>query len=180
MLMLLAILKCSIARNARESKIMTRLDLPTATSYTELDSLGSISRLLLRIYVPNDIIRQSINVISGSLRHLGKSFRLGLVLECITGEIDAGAMYVGFDDDVDTADAVKWHFHILVGVAIAFERHIAPFCLVFFVAWDVASVMIPLLNLSKEECTFGEDDILIERGGELESFRRFLPGVVIN
>ena len=68
---------------------------------------NQIPLLLLRIHMPNNIIRQPPNPIPRSLRHSRKALRIGLILERVGGEIDAGAVDVGFDEDVDAADAVE-------------------------------------------------------------------------
>ena len=46
-----------------------------------------ITLLLLRIHMPNDIIRQANDLIPSPVGHGRKAFRIGLVLEGIAGEI---------------------------------------------------------------------------------------------
>lgn len=48
-----------------------------------------VSRLLVCVYVPDDIVRQTNNLITCSLCHLGEAFSFGLVLECIGREVDS-------------------------------------------------------------------------------------------
>ena len=48
-----------------------------------------IPRLLLRIDMPDYVIRQPDDFIPRPLGHFGESFRLGLVFEGVAGEIDA-------------------------------------------------------------------------------------------
>ena len=50
---------------------------------------SGIARLLLGVDVPDDVVRQSHDLVPGSLGHLGEALRLGLVLEGIAGEVDA-------------------------------------------------------------------------------------------
>lgn len=50
-----------------------------------------VSRLLLSIDMPDDVIRQTDNSVTGTLGHLSKSFRLGLVLEGVAWEVDSWA-----------------------------------------------------------------------------------------
>lgn len=97
----------------------------------------SIARLFIRIDVPDNIVGQSKDAVSRALGHLGETFRLGLVLECVCGEVDAGAVDICFDDDVDAADAVKGNFFVWIGVPVAHFGHVDTVGLVFFVAWTV-------------------------------------------
>jgi len=48
-----------------------------------------VSRLLIRVDMPHDVVGQAVDAVPGPLGHLGKAFGLGLVFERITGEIDA-------------------------------------------------------------------------------------------
>jgi len=52
-------------------------------------STFQIPRFLIRINMPNDVIREADDLVSGSPGHLGETFRLGLVFEGVAGEIDA-------------------------------------------------------------------------------------------
>lgn len=111
--------------------------------------------------MPDDIIRQSIDPIPRSLRHLRKALRLSLILERIRGEIDTAAMHIRLDDDVDAANAIEGHFLVLVGARIAGEGH------VFAVRGELL-------------VAFCEDDGFGECGSEGETLRGFLPGVVVD
>jgi hypothetical protein len=51
-------------------------------------SVTQIPRLLFRIDMPDHIVRQSNNLISSPLCHLGESLRLRLVFERVAREID--------------------------------------------------------------------------------------------
>lgn len=78
-----------------------------------------IPLLLLRINMPHDIIRQSHDTIARAIRHGRETLGISLVLESVAREIDAGSVHIGFDQDVDAADAVEvdFLFGILVPVA---------------------------------------------------------------
>jgi hypothetical protein len=121
----------------------------------------SITLLLGRIDMPDHVVWQSIHTIASALGHLCEALSLSLVLESVTGEVDAGAMDVCFHDDVDAADAVEQDFDVLVGAPVAHERH-------------VLAVRVVLL------VTFGEDDGLFQCGDEGATFLGFLPRVVVD
>lgn len=87
--------------------------------------------------MPNDVIRQSPYPIPCSLRHLSKSFRLGLVLEGIAWEINARSVHVGFDDDVDAADTVEGDFFVLIFAPVAHLTHVFALGLELLVTWAV-------------------------------------------
>jgi len=74
--------------------------------------------------MPNNVIRQAKDAVTGAPRHLGEAFCLGLVLEGVAGEIYAGAVDICLDDDVDAADAVKRHFDVFIGAPVAEEGHV--------------------------------------------------------
>lgn len=93
-----------------------------------------IARLLVSVDMPDDVIRQTVDAVPGPLCHLGEALRLGLVLECVGGEVDAGAVDVGFDDDVDAADAVEGDFFVRVVVSVTHFGHVDAVGFVFFVA----------------------------------------------
>lgn len=111
--------------------------------------------------MPDDVIWQAKHAVSCALCHFREAFGLGLVLECVAGEVDAGAMDVCFDDDVDAADAVEGNFFVLVGAPVAHLGH-------------VAAVGGELL------VAFCEDDVFPDGGSEFETLRRLLPRVVVN
>lgn len=94
--------------------------------------------------MPHDIIRQAIHAIPGTLCHFRETLGFSLVFEGVGGEVDAGAVDVCFDNDVDAADAIEGDFLMRVGVAVAHGGHVDAVCFVFFVAWkegeDVSGV----------------------------------------
>ncbi len=90
--------------------------------------------------MPNDIIRQPNHPKPGPLRHGREPLRIGLVLERVAGEIDAGAVDVRLDEDVDAADAVEGDFGVevllpLVGGGVGHPVEGGAVGAVFFVAW---------------------------------------------
>jgi hypothetical protein len=76
------------------------------------------------INVPNNIIWQTIDTVSSAFGHLREALGLGLVLKGVAGEVDARAMHVCFDNDVDAADAVEGYFFVFVGIPVAHEGHV--------------------------------------------------------
>ena len=86
--------------------------------------------------MPDDIVGQPVDAVAGALCHFGKTLRLGLVLKRVAGEVDAGAVNVCFDNDVDAADAVEGNLDVLVGEAVAHLGHVVAVRLVLFVACD--------------------------------------------
>lgn len=70
-------------------------------------------------------------------------------------------MNVRFDNDVDTANAVKWYLFVLVISPIAHLCHVFTTSLVLFV-------------------TLRKDDVFIETVGEFETLCGFLPRIVVN
>lgn len=61
-----------------------------------------VAGLLVRVDVPYDVVRQTVDPISCPLGHLGETFRLCLVLEGIGGEVDAYSEAI-VSDEVSTA-----------------------------------------------------------------------------
>jgi hypothetical protein len=116
---------------------------------------------LFGIDMPDHIVRQAIHAVSSALRHLRETLGFSLVLEGVAREVDAGAVHVGFDDDVDAADAVEGDFFVFVGSPVAHEGH------VFAVGGELL-------------VAFCEDDGFGKGGGEGETFGGFLPGVVVD
>lgn len=49
----------------------------------------NVPRLLLRIDMPDDIIRQSVHLVSSALGHLRETLGFSLVFERVAGEVDA-------------------------------------------------------------------------------------------
>lgn len=45
--------------------------------------------LLVRVNVPDDVVRETVDAVARALCHFGETFCLGLVLECVAGEVDA-------------------------------------------------------------------------------------------
>jgi hypothetical protein len=84
--------------------------------------------------MPHNVIRQPIDPISSSLSHLSKSFCLGLVFERVRREIDAAAVDIGFDENIDAADTVEWDLDVLVFAPVAHFGHVGAAGVVFFVA----------------------------------------------
>ena len=75
-------------------------------------------------------------------------------------EIHTTSMYISFDDDVHTSNAVKRDLYVLVVPPVAHLRHVRAVRLVF---------LVPL----------GENDVFVEGVGELAAGVGFLPGVVV-
>lgn len=92
--------------------------------------------------MPHHIIRQAPHPIAGSLRHGRETLGIGLVFKGIAREIDAGAMDVGFDEDIDAADAVERDFAVEVfeaflAVVVGHPVEVGAVGAVFFVACDL-------------------------------------------
>lgn len=51
-------------------------------------TVAKVALLLLRVDMPDDVVRQTDNLLLGALGHLRETFRLGLVLKSIGGEVD--------------------------------------------------------------------------------------------
>ena len=49
----------------------------------------SITRLLIRVDMPDDVIGEAIDAVAGALGHFREALRLGLVFEGVAGEVDA-------------------------------------------------------------------------------------------
>jgi hypothetical protein len=58
-----------------------------------LCGLNHVALLLRRVNMPNDVVRETNNLVSGALGHLGESFSLGLIFKGVTGEVDAYRPY---------------------------------------------------------------------------------------
>lgn len=52
-------------------------------------STFQIARLLVRVDVPDDVVGETDDLVSGAFGHFGEPFRLGLVFEGVAWEIDA-------------------------------------------------------------------------------------------
>ena len=48
-----------------------------------------VARFLLGVNVPDDVVGQAKDAVAGPLGHLRKAFGVGLVLEGVSGEVDA-------------------------------------------------------------------------------------------
>lgn len=66
-----------------------RVERSSYVPLTRTESTSGVARLLIRVNVPDDIVGQSEHAVARALRHLGEAFCLGLVLECVGGEVDA-------------------------------------------------------------------------------------------
>lgn len=51
-------------------------------------TVSKIALLLIGIDMPDDVVRQTDNLLLGALRHLRKALSLGLVLKGVGGEVD--------------------------------------------------------------------------------------------
>ena len=51
--------------------------------------LCCIARLLIRVDMPNNIVRETNNLVAGSFCHFGKTFGLCLILKCVCWEVDS-------------------------------------------------------------------------------------------
>ena len=120
-----------------------------------------VTRLLLRIYVPDDIVGQTIDAVSRAFGHLSEPLGLGLVLEGVARKIDAGAVNICFDHDVDAADAIELDLSVFVLPPVAHERHPISVCFVFLVACGFAISGVSGPGLVKR--TFGEHYVFIKR-----------------
>lgn len=93
-------------------------------------------RLLVRVDMPHNIVRQANDLVSSTLRHLGKAFGFGLVLESIAGEVYPWAMlalvgartgfstltrsvHIGLDKNVDTSYSIKLNFLVFIVPPVA-------------------------------------------------------------
>lgn len=111
--------------------------------------------------MPHDVVGQSDHLVAGTLSHLGESLGLGLVLEGIRGEVDAGSVNVGLDEDVDATNAVKLNLFILVLAPVTHADQICAAGIVLLV-------------------TFSEDDIGVEGCTEALGLLGVDPGVVVD
>lgn len=48
-----------------------------------------LARFLVRVDVPDDVVGEADDFVFCALGHLGEALCLGLVLECVAGEVDA-------------------------------------------------------------------------------------------
>ena len=88
-------------------------------------SRSSVPRLLFSIDMPDNVVRQAIDAVTSALSHFGKALCFGLVFKGVAGEVDAGAVHVCFDEDVDAADAIEGHLLVLVCTFVAEFSHVA-------------------------------------------------------
>lgn len=70
-------------------------------------------------------------------------------------------MHIRFDNDINTSNTVELDLLVLVCAPVAHSCHVCAAGFVFFVA-------------------FGEDDVFVEGGCELETALGFDPGVVVD
>lgn len=60
-----------------------------------IDSL-CVATLLLGVDVPDNVVGETNDLVTGALGHLGETLGLGLVLESVAGEVDAyGCLLAG-------------------------------------------------------------------------------------
>lgn len=76
-------------------------------------------KLLVRVLVPDNVVGEANDGVTGALGHLGEAFRLSLVLKGVGREVDARSVDIGLDYDADTANAIKLELFVLVLVAVA-------------------------------------------------------------
>lgn len=124
-------------------------------------AIAQVARLLIRVDVPHDVVGQTDDLVAGTLRHLGESFGLGLVLKRVRGEIDTGPVNVGLDEDVDATNAVKLDLLVLVLPPVTHADQICAAGVVLLVA-------------------FGEDGIGVKGGTEAAGLLGVNPRVVID
>lgn len=93
-----------------------------------------ISRFLVRVNVPYDIVWQSIDTVARSQCHFGKAFGFGLVLKGVAGKVDSRPVHICFYDDVDSTNAVERHLLVLVGAPVAEFGHVTAVGRVLLVA----------------------------------------------
>lgn len=84
----------------------------------------SISRLLIRVDMPDDIVWQSIDTVASSVCHFSKAFGFRLVLKGVAREVDSRTMNICLYDDVDTTDTVEGYFLVLVCAPITHFGHV--------------------------------------------------------
>lgn len=96
---------------------------------------SKVARLLVCINVPDHVVGQSDHLVSSALGHTSEAFCLGLVLERVSGEVDAGAVDIGLDKDVNTANAVKLHLLVLVLAPVAHADEVGAAGIVLLVAF---------------------------------------------
>jgi len=94
-----------------------------------------VAALLLGVDMPHNIVWQAVDTISSSLGHLGEPFGLCLVLKCVAWEVDARSVDIGFDENVDAADAVKLDLLVLVVAPIAHASHVGSSSIVLLVTF---------------------------------------------
>jgi len=70
-------------------------------------------------------------------------------------------VHIGFDHNVDSADAIELNFIILVVSPITHARHVFAVRLVFLVAWLVCEKTFVRTSGSKM-LTFSKDDIFVQ------------------
>lgn len=121
---------------------------------------------LVRVDVPDDVVGQTVDAVACALCHFGEPFRLGLVLKGVAGEIDARAMNIGFDEDVDAADAIEGDLDILIVTPVAHAGHVGTFRFVLMVAYATGLVgFLVVRNHVQGRFTFRQNNVAVERIG---------------
>lgn len=124
-------------------------------------AIAQVARLLVSVDVPDDVVGQSDDLVAGTLSHLGESFCFGLVLKGIRGEVDAGSVDIGLDEDVDTTDTIELNLLVLVLAPVTHADQVGT-----------ASVILLV--------TFGEDSVGVESGTKAAGLVRVDPRVVVD
>ena len=73
----------------KETRLRRIKGIRTQNARPKKGLLLCITRLLLRVNVPDDVIRQPVDAVAGPLGHFRKPFGLGLILKGVAGEVDA-------------------------------------------------------------------------------------------
>lgn len=165
-----------------------------------------VARFLVRVDMPDDVVRETNDFVSGSLGHLCETLRLGLVLEGVGGEVDTcgyksalashereiGSLLpqhtrpvnISLHKDVDTTDAIKLNLLVLVISPVAHFGHVLPSSVVLVVSFESRRISyrtLPALRF-RTECrlTFSEYCILAQASSELQALVGLDPGVVVD
>lgn len=141
-----------------------------------LEGINNVITQGLDSTYPNNVIRKTIDTITGPLGHLSETFSFSLVLESITWEVDAcillafnihclednhtRSMNISLNQNVDTTYSIKLNLLVFVFSPITHLSHVCTTSLVFFV-------------------TFRKNNIFIETGGQFSSLIRLDPRIVI-
>lgn len=122
---------------------------------------SEVARLLIRVNVPDDIVRKTVHLVSSTLGHAGESLGFSLVLESVGREVDASPVYISLHEDVDTANTVELNFLILVLSPVTHANQVSATSVVLLVA-------------------FSQNSIRVESLPKPASLVRFDPRIVVN